>query len=103
MWSGSDIEYPDEDEEYLNPSTVTMNGDKTVTGTFIERHTVTTASYTRGIITPNGGTWDHGQTVSFRWEKEQTFCFCQFTHWEGLPDSFSTASSDGGNSPTRAQ
>ncbi len=74
-----------------NPSTtVDMDGDKTVTATFIQRHSVTTASHTRGIITPESGTWDHGQSASFTWEKESNFCFCQFTHWVGLPESFTT-------------
>lgn len=74
-----------------NPATtITMSGNKSVTANFIQRHTVTTASHTQGIITPASGTWDHGQSVSFKWEKEAAISFYQFTHWSGLPDSFTT-------------
>ncbi|MCF6283661.1 MAG: hypothetical protein L3K26_00495 [Candidatus Hydrogenedentes bacterium] len=72
----------------VSSTTINMTGDKSVTGHFVEQHTVTTAVHTSGDVAPVGGTFDHGQSVSFTWDREDR---TRFDHWEGLPDSFTTA------------
>jgi hypothetical protein len=78
-----------------SPINVTMSANKTVTATFIQAHTVTTEVIEQGVIEPEGGTYDHGASQSFFFDRQNGH---QFHHWAGLPSSFSTPAWGSGTS-----
>ena len=68
----------------INPVSITMNGDKTVTAYFTEltpvQYTLTVNSNGQGIVTPPGGTFDEGSAVDLTASPASGWTF---DHWSG--------------------
>ncbi|MBZ0122625.1 MAG: hypothetical protein K8F31_01910, partial [Roseovarius sp.] len=62
-----------------NPSNLTMDGDKSVTATFIQTFTLSTSASGNGSITPSAGTYDTGTVVSLQATPDAGWRFKEWT------------------------